>query len=84
MLIKPLVKNNVDAFLEKGSVNALTGPVERNDISTVRKHLDVLSGDDREIYRLLGKKLVSVAQEKNQDRNYEKLKEVFMERKTTK
>lgn len=83
-LVKPLVRNNVETFLEKGSREALTGPIERNDVKTVKKHLDILTGDDSEIYRLLGKKLVSLAKEKNHDRDYRDLDEVFGERKITK
>lgn len=70
VLVAPLVSGNVNAFLKSGSKSALTGPVERNDVHTVEKHLNVLSGDDREIYRLLAKKLVNIAEDKNQNRDY--------------
>lgn len=84
-LVTPLVRNNTEAFLSKGSVNALTGPVERGDSSTVRKHLDVLEGDDREIYRLLAAKLVTIAKEKNPSRDYEELTTILnRERNMTK
>lgn len=42
----PLFINNAQNVAEKGTVQALTGPVERADISTVEKHLQVVS--DRE------------------------------------
>ena len=71
-LVKPLVKNNVKAMLETGCVNALSGPVERADIEVVKSHLNTLSGDDREIYRLLSKRLVEISQE-----DYEKFRELL-------
>ncbi len=70
MLVGPLVKNNINTLLEKGSIEALTGPVERNDVCTVKKHLDALAEDDFEIYRLLAKKLVNISKKKNKDRDY--------------
>lgn len=76
-LIVPLMKGNIDNIAQKGCVEALTGPVERNDIGTVTKHLDLLDGDDREIYRLLSLRLVSMAEQKHPDNDYTNLKEVL-------
>lgn len=76
-LIVPLMKGNIDNIAQKGCVEALTGPVERNDVGTVTKHLDVLEGDDREIYRRLSLRLVSMAQQKHLDNDYTNLKEVL-------
>lgn len=65
-LFQPLVQNNVAAMLEKGPVEALTGPIERGDTETVQKHLESLSGNDAEaVYRELGNVLVSVAKRKH-------------------
>lgn len=41
-LLRSLVRTNVENMLEKGVQAALTGPIERNDEDTVRKHLEVL------------------------------------------
>lgn len=76
-LVKPLVSGNIRNLLENGSAAALTGPVERNDIHTVEKHLEILSGDDRKIYRMLAKKLVQIAEEKNLDRDYSAMKNLI-------
>lgn len=65
-----LVLGNVKSVLENGCVNALTGPVERNDLQTVKKHADCLQGEDRQIYTLLAKRLVRLAKAKNEDRVY--------------
>ena len=71
--LRPLMEGNLNAIMEKDTVEALTGPAERADTKTVQAHLQTLSGDDREIYRLLTKKLVSLAKQKNPDRDYEQL-----------
>lgn len=72
---KNLVSGNVKSVLENGCVNALTGPVERNDLQTVKKHVESLQGEDRQIYILLAKRLVKLAKAKNEDRDYRDLSE---------
>ena len=72
---KNLVSGNVKSVLENGCVNALTGPVERNDLQTVKKHIDSLDGEDRQIYILLAKRLVNLAKARNKDRDYAELSE---------
>ena len=65
-LLQPLVQNNVEAMLEKGPADALTGPIERGDTETVQKHLEALSGNSAEaVYRELGQVLVSIAKRKH-------------------
>lgn len=76
-LLKPLVEGNIRAMFEKGPVQALTGPVERGDLHTVEKHLSVLDGENREVYRLLGRRLLDLAEQKNPDRDYEILASRF-------
>ena len=44
----------------------MTGPVLRGDVTTVKKHLDVLEGEEREIHRLLGKRLLQMALRKQE------------------
>ena len=70
-----LVSGNVKSVLKNGCVNALTGPVERNDLQTVKKHVDSLNGEDRQIYILLAKRLVEIAKAKNEDRDYGEMSE---------
>lgn len=59
--LKPLVEGNAIAVMDKGARAALTGPVSRGDYDTVKKHLDNLEGEDREIYRLLSKRLMKLS-----------------------
>lgn len=72
---KNLVSGNVKSVLKNGCVNALTGPVERNDLQTVKKHVESLQGEDRQIYILLAKRLVNLAKAKNGDRDYAEMSE---------
>lgn len=78
-LFRPLVEQNVKKMLENGPAAALSGPIERGDGGTVEKHLVALDAEDRELYRLLGKKVLAVAERKNPDRNYENIEEILQE-----
>lgn len=78
MLLGPLVAGNGAAMAEKGPIGALTGPVERGDAETVQKHLKALAGSPAEtVYRVIGKELVAIAEEKNPQRDYTTLKNIF-------
>ncbi len=81
--LTPLVLGNVRHLLRDGTVQALTGPVERSDTETVRKHLASLdSRRDRVLYSLLSLRLADIAQRKHPDRDYtavEKILEEFAE-----
>ncbi len=75
-----LVKGNVENILAKGTLPSMTGPVLRGDVSTVEKHLAVLSGEEREIYRLLARRLFEMAkkrQEKVPEEKYERMQEIL-------
>jgi len=77
-LLAPVSLGNINSVLERGTVDALTGPIERNDISTVQGHLDVLGDKDIcKIYKDIGKVLVSIAEEKNTGTDYAGLKDVL-------
>ena len=71
--LSPIIRGNVETVLSKGCVDALTGPVERNDETTVQKHLSVLSGNGLEIYRAVSEELVDIAKQKYPDRDYGKM-----------
>ena len=68
--LETLVCENVMNGMRNGVTESLTGPIERNDISTIEKHLSVLSQEDECIYRNLGKKLIEISKRKNSDRDY--------------
>ncbi len=74
---KELVCQNIDNILQQDCIAALTGPIERNDIQTVRKHLNCLPQQDQDMYQALGLKLVELAGRKNQTQNYTELAQLL-------
>jgi predicted short-subunit dehydrogenase-like oxidoreductase (DUF2520 family) len=50
-----------------GLAEALTGPVARGDADTVRRHLARLSGADRDVYCLLGREALRLAEARGLD-----------------
>ncbi len=79
-MLTPLMMGNMENICTKGTAEALTGPVERGDCDTVQKHLSQLSGEDKEIYRLLSGRLVQIARKKNPERNYSVLEHLLEEK----
>ena len=71
--IAPLLAGNVQKVLKVGTKAALTGPIERNDLGTVQKHLDTFTGIDRDIYRILSIKTMEIAKEKHPQADYSNL-----------
>lgn len=51
--LAPLWRGSIANLEEVGPVQALTGPVARGDVATVRANLSELDGADRELYRQL-------------------------------
>lgn len=64
-LCAPLIRGNIENVLLGDTLSALTGPIERNDISTVKKHLESLDEENKQIYRMLGKRLLKLAKLKH-------------------
>ncbi len=85
--LAPIFVNNVKNVVNRGAADALTGPVERNDVDTVRKHLQAFakldegSGLDSEIltavYKNFTKVLIGIGKEKHADYDYSEMKEVL-------
>lgn len=75
----PLVRNNIADTLQNGVVSALTGPVERNDAETVKKHLSILEGDVHKVYVALAKELVRLSGQKYPERDYSSLQNILTE-----
>lgn len=59
----PLIKNNINNIENYGIDKALTGPILRNDLTTIKTHLDVLNDDI--IYRLLSLRLIEISKRIN-------------------
>ena len=74
-----LVRDNVEHVIADGCVSALTGPIERGDVGTVKKHLQELNDTQKEMYRVCGSKLLELAGCKNPQTDYAALKSVLKE-----
>ncbi len=61
-LYLPLMQGTV-ANLSLGPAAALTGPIRRGDVATIRRHLAVLDPGQRLVYRTLGLAAVPLARE---------------------
>ena len=70
--LRPLMELALRGALERSPVAALTGPIRRGDVDTVRRHLEVLAELDArpgartrhlDVYRMLGSIALEIAQE---------------------
>lgn len=77
--ITPLMRSNLEHMIQDGPTAALTGPVERGDAFTVKKHLGCLEGDERELYRAASVKLVRIAERKHPERDYLPMEKLLKE-----
>ncbi|MBE6021934.1 MAG: DUF2520 domain-containing protein [Cellulosilyticum sp.] len=75
--LAPILMSNMQHIVSEGCVCALTGPLERCDINTVEKHLGVLTGNEKEIYKCLSKALITIAKKKNPERSYDQMEGVL-------
>lgn len=69
----PLIQGNMDSIHKNGFENSLTGPVARGDIKTIKKHLKILNGNDKELYNFLSLNLLKLVAERrchNDECNY--------------
>ncbi len=77
LFVEPLVRGNIENVLNTSSAEALSGPIERGDLETVKKHLMVLRGREKRIYQDLGQIVLQIAEEKNPNRDYAELEELI-------
>lgn len=52
-LFMPLILNNISNIVNEGPIESLTGPIKRNDIDTIKNHLNELSDEAKDIYSKL-------------------------------
>lgn len=62
--LAPLARAALENVLELGLPEGLTGPVERGDVGTVRRHLEVLGPRRRGLYRELARELLAVVRDR--------------------
>lgn len=71
----PIVQGNVEHVVLEGAVEALTGPIERNDVETVKKHLACLTGNEKEVYQAVSREVLQVAKKRHVDVDYRGMEE---------
>ncbi|MHB1313956.1 MAG: Rossmann-like and DUF2520 domain-containing protein [Christensenellales bacterium] len=72
-----LAQSNMQNIIRSGFIAALTGPVERNDLETVKKNLEVLPREYTGVYTALSQRLLMLAREKHPDRDYGEITSYF-------
>ncbi|MFK4784741.1 Rossmann-like and DUF2520 domain-containing protein [Fusobacterium sp. MFO224] len=75
----PLIKSNIENIGERGITSSLTGPIERGDIETIKKHMEAIPCENKKLYKNLSLKLLGIAKNKNKNRDYSKLQEYLEE-----
>ena len=76
--LEPIISGNIQNALNIGTASALTGPVERCDICTVKKHMDALEDENiLNLYANASLQLIKIASRKHPDRDYADLKELL-------
>lgn len=63
----PLLQGALENLGRQSVASALTGPVRRGDVNTIREHLDALSNDDRRLYAVLGLEALRLARDAGLD-----------------
>ncbi|MDO5516449.1 MAG: DUF2520 domain-containing protein [Clostridium sp.] len=61
----PLIQGNIDSIHERGFINSLTGPVLRGDVNTIKKHLEAVKYEDRDLYKDLSINLLKLVGRRN-------------------
>jgi predicted short-subunit dehydrogenase-like oxidoreductase (DUF2520 family) len=65
----PLVRGTLDNIERTGIPRALTGPIARGDVGTIKRHLEALRGRAPEVlpvYQILGRRAVALARAKGE------------------
>ncbi|MBZ4682909.1 MAG: hypothetical protein PWP46_298 [Fusobacteriaceae bacterium] len=75
--IFPLIDNNINNIKTKDIEKAVTGPIERADTVTIKKHLNVIKDIDKDLYIRLSENLIKLSKLKNTNKDYESLVEIL-------
>ncbi len=74
----PLAENNLRNIFSAGPINALTGPVERNDSSTIKKHLACINDRIiRDTYISASRQLIRMAEKRHPDSDYSEMEKLL-------
>ena len=78
LALLPLARGSLENLERLGPAQALTGPISRGDVETVRLHLRSMEPRERAVYAALGPEIVAVAREAGlEDEVAEELNEIF-------
>ncbi|WP_295089646.1 Rossmann-like and DUF2520 domain-containing protein [Ruminococcus sp.] len=70
----PLIMSNVKRILAAGPEEAVAGPVERNELEIVRRHIECMDDDiDRNMYKAVSRKLADIVQKKHPETDYSEM-----------
>jgi len=76
--ILPLARGSLENIGRLAPAQALTGPVSRGDVETVRLHLRTLEPRERALYASMGLEILELAEEGGLDEmSAEEIREVF-------
>lgn len=80
--MKPLFMGNAAAIAERGPKDALSGPIERNDVETVARHLAALDGQALQTYATLSQSVCNLAASRHPERDYQPLRDLLESART--
>lgn len=66
----PLIESNIENVKNNGFVHALTGPVERCDLETIKHHVEVIPKEHILLYKILSKNLLEISKQKHIELDY--------------
>ncbi|MCT4620996.1 MAG: DUF2520 domain-containing protein [Marinisporobacter sp.] len=77
----PLIEGTIKNIDHLGTKNALTGPIARGDVGTIKKHIEALKDheDALDFYKIMGLKTIELAEKKNENKKFENLKNTLKE-----
>lgn len=75
-----LARGNLENIHSQGCVASLTGPIERGDTATVKKHLECLPKDIRAAYIENAKQLAEIAEKKHPQRENTVMRKMLEEK----
>lgn len=75
--LEPLAVANMKNIFDVGACEALTGPVERHDVETVKEHLRALDQEKKATYITVTREIIRLAEVRHPGRSYEDMKQVL-------
>lgn len=72
-----LMLENMNNIHRTSPKSALTGPVDRNDIHTIRTHLSVLDSETAQLYKSCSKELLKLSKERHPNIDYTTLENLL-------